>query len=187
MTFREPLIRAAVRAVRLKAAMAVPPQKRAPSLGAAGPLYRWRVRSRLPERFGTLCRVLVRSSTMNSALVRFESDGFEVVTSRNYIRRVLVQDIKIDPKIVGYYTQAGQTEPVYDPPHDVTCPVCGLPWTVDTVRTFNVMPVEGEDARVASLFYRMHRACSDALTPDEQSAYDVAAIEAGVAAAKAAG
>lgn len=47
--------------------------------------YRWRVRTRLPERFGTLCRVLVRGG-MNSCLVEFE-DGYQVITSRNYMRR----------------------------------------------------------------------------------------------------
>ncbi len=50
-------------------------------------LYRWRVRTRLPERFGTACRVLVRGS-MNSQLVEFVSDGYRVVTSRNYTRRL---------------------------------------------------------------------------------------------------
>jgi hypothetical protein len=49
-------------------------------------LYRWRVRSRLPERFGTTCRVLVRGG-MNSCLVEFLSDGQRYVTSRNYLRR----------------------------------------------------------------------------------------------------
>ncbi len=53
---------------------------------APGFLYRWRVRARLPERFGQACRVLVRGR-MNSALVEF-ADGFRVVTSRNYLRRV---------------------------------------------------------------------------------------------------
>jgi hypothetical protein len=53
----------------------------------AAALYVWRVHTRLPERFGSLCLVLVRSTTMNSCLVRFESDGFEVITSRNYIRK----------------------------------------------------------------------------------------------------
>jgi hypothetical protein len=48
-------------------------------------VYRWRVRTRLPERFGQLCRVLVRGG-MNSCLVQFE-DGYRVVTSRNYVRR----------------------------------------------------------------------------------------------------
>jgi hypothetical protein len=46
----------------------------------------WRVAARLPERKGRRCRVLVRSRRMNSALVEFE-DGFQVVTSRNYVRR----------------------------------------------------------------------------------------------------
>lgn len=48
--------------------------------------YRWRVRTRLPERFGQSCRVLVRGR-MNSCLVEFE-DGYRVVTSRNYVRRI---------------------------------------------------------------------------------------------------
>lgn len=47
--------------------------------------YCWRVRTRLAERVGTRCRVLVRGA-MNSALVEF-ADGFQVVTSRNYLRR----------------------------------------------------------------------------------------------------
>ncbi len=47
--------------------------------------YRWRVRTRLPERFGQRCRVLVRGG-MNSCLVEFE-DGARYVTSRNYVRR----------------------------------------------------------------------------------------------------
>lgn len=47
--------------------------------------YVWRVRTRLPERFGQRCAVLVRGR-MNSALVAFP-DGFRVVTSRNYMRK----------------------------------------------------------------------------------------------------
>jgi hypothetical protein len=46
----------------------------------------WRVRSRLPERYRQRCRILKRSRRMNSALVEF-SDGYRVVTSRNYVRR----------------------------------------------------------------------------------------------------
>lgn len=48
--------------------------------------YIWRVRTRLPDRFGQRCAVLARSRRMNSAHVRF-ADGYEVITSRNYIRR----------------------------------------------------------------------------------------------------
>lgn len=47
--------------------------------------YIWRVSTRLPERKGTLCKVLARGR-MNSCLVEFE-DGYKVVTSRNYLRR----------------------------------------------------------------------------------------------------
>ena len=47
--------------------------------------YVWRVRSRLPARFGQRCRVLVRGR-MNSILVEFE-DGYRVVTCRYYVRR----------------------------------------------------------------------------------------------------
>jgi hypothetical protein len=48
--------------------------------------YFWRVRTRFPERKGSRCRVLIRGK-MNSCLVEFE-DGFRVVTSRNYVRKI---------------------------------------------------------------------------------------------------
>ena len=47
--------------------------------------YYWRVKTRLPERKGRSCRVLVRGSK-NSCLVEFE-DGYKVVTSRWYVRK----------------------------------------------------------------------------------------------------
>jgi hypothetical protein len=47
--------------------------------------YYWRVRAKLPGRFGERCRVLARGK-MNSCLVEF-GDGTRVVTSRNYVRR----------------------------------------------------------------------------------------------------
>mgnify|MGYP001415141829 CR=1 FL=1 len=46
----------------------------------------WRVKTRLPERFGCACIVLVRGR-MNSILVEFE-DGYRVVTSRWNVRRL---------------------------------------------------------------------------------------------------
>lgn len=49
--------------------------------------YYWRVRSRLSERFGQPCAVLIRGK-MNNCLVQFE-DGFKVITSRNYVRRLI--------------------------------------------------------------------------------------------------
>ena len=45
----------------------------------------WRVKTRLPERYMALCRVIVRGR-MNSCLVEFE-DGYKVVTSRNYVMK----------------------------------------------------------------------------------------------------
>lgn len=45
----------------------------------------WHWRSRLPERKGERCRVLVRGR-MNSVLVEF-ADGLRVVTSRYAVRR----------------------------------------------------------------------------------------------------
>jgi hypothetical protein len=49
----------------------------------------WRVRVRLPERFGQSCRVLVYSR-MNTCLVEF-ADGFKVVTCRYYVRKNVAQ------------------------------------------------------------------------------------------------
>lgn len=47
----------------------------------------WRVKTRLPERKGERCRVVARGK-MNSCIVEFERDGYQVVTSRNYIRKI---------------------------------------------------------------------------------------------------
>ena len=49
-------------------------------------LYYWRVSTRLSERKGQVYKVLARGK-MNNCLVEFE-DGYKVITSRNYIRRV---------------------------------------------------------------------------------------------------
>lgn len=47
--------------------------------------YVWYWRTRLPERKGQPCRVLVRAKRMNSILVEFP-DGHTVVTSRYAVR-----------------------------------------------------------------------------------------------------
>ena len=47
--------------------------------------YVWRVRTRLPERYMTPCKVLARGK-LNTCLVEFE-DGFRVTTSRNFVMR----------------------------------------------------------------------------------------------------
>jgi hypothetical protein len=49
-------------------------------------LYRWRVKTRLPERFGTLLRVLARGGR-NTCEVEFLDDGYRAYTSRNYLRK----------------------------------------------------------------------------------------------------
>jgi hypothetical protein len=49
------------------------------------PRYYWRVRTRLAERFGQSCRVLMRGR-MNTVVVEFE-DGVRVATSRWYVRK----------------------------------------------------------------------------------------------------
>ena len=46
----------------------------------------WRVKTRLPERFGQQCRVLA-VGRLNAVLIEFE-DGLRVVTSRYYVRRL---------------------------------------------------------------------------------------------------
>lgn len=49
--------------------------------------YKWRVKTRLPDRYGQRCQVLARGK-MNSCLIMFE-DGYKVITSRNYVRKWL--------------------------------------------------------------------------------------------------
>jgi hypothetical protein len=51
----------------------------------ASPKYRWRIRTRLPERFEQPCRVTARGA-LNSIRVEFE-DGFWCITSRWSVRR----------------------------------------------------------------------------------------------------
>lgn len=46
----------------------------------------WGVRTRLPERFGELCRVLVKGGRQ-TALIEFK-DGFKVTTSWRYTRLI---------------------------------------------------------------------------------------------------
>jgi hypothetical protein len=49
-------------------------------------LYRWHWRKRLPERHGELFVVLARGA-LNACLIRFERDGWLVITSRNALRK----------------------------------------------------------------------------------------------------
>lgn len=65
--------------------------------------------------------------------------------------------------LIGYFAEATQTEPAYDPPHDGPCLVCWQPLTPGDVRTVSLAP--GEAAR-ASVFYRVHASCAD--TPEAE-------------------
>jgi hypothetical protein len=47
--------------------------------------YWWRVRARLPHRYGQPCRITARGA-LNSIRVEFP-DGQEIITSGNYVRR----------------------------------------------------------------------------------------------------
>jgi hypothetical protein len=55
------------------------------ALSEREPLYYWRVRTKLPERYGQPCRVVVWGK-LGSVLVEF-GDGHRVVTSRHFIRK----------------------------------------------------------------------------------------------------
>lgn len=48
--------------------------------------HTWRVRARLPERFGQRCKILAVGRRNNIA-VEFE-DGYKVITCRYYVRRI---------------------------------------------------------------------------------------------------
>lgn len=58
--------------------------------------YIWRVKTRLPERYRTFCRVIARGR-LNSCLVEFE-DGYRVVTSRNYLIKLETLTKRKNPK-----------------------------------------------------------------------------------------
>ena len=48
--------------------------------------YVWRVKTRLPERYLTPCKIIARGK-MNTCLVEF-GDGYRVTTSRNYVMKM---------------------------------------------------------------------------------------------------
>ena len=47
----------------------------------------WRIRTRLPERFGQRCRLVIRAGKLNSALIEF-SDGTRVATGQHAFRKI---------------------------------------------------------------------------------------------------
>lgn len=75
-------------------------------------------------------------------------------------------------RIYGYFTDAGQTEPAYDPGLDVNCPVCQQRLAAP-VKTISV---RADDAR--SYFYRVHKACHEGLTEAQESDLDGLIVDA---------
>ena len=59
----------------------------------------------------------------------------------------------------GWFDDAEQTKPTYDPPHDTPCPFCGFPVHADDVRTHSLIYQSGYAER--SYFYRTHQTCAE--------------------------
>ena len=61
----------------------------------------------------------------------------------------------------GWFDDATQRTPSYDPPHDAPCLYCGRPIAADDVRTHSLMTA-GQTYAKRSYFYRTHRTCDEA-------------------------
>lgn len=83
--------------------------------------------------------------------------------------------IGLKHKDVGYFTSAGQIEPVHDPGPGTLCPICGDLLGQDNVRTYSLMPL-GEGAPVLSVFYRVHITCANAAGEKQIEALDEQAL-----------
>ena len=62
--------------------------------------------------------------------------------------------------IYGWFDDAEQIEPSYEPPRDAPCLYCGVKVRADDVRTHSLIMAGAYGAR--SYFYRTHRTCADA-------------------------
>jgi hypothetical protein len=70
---------------------------------------------------------------------------------------------------VGYFSSPSPTTPTYDPTkHDGPCAICRRPLTPNDVRTHSLMAKDGSN----SYFYRTHRTCHEALTPQQSTELD---------------
>lgn len=83
--------------------------------------------------------------------------------------------------IYGYFDAPGQTEPVYDPGLEAPCPVCHKrigEFTPDNpnIKTISIMlefdPELGHFRGDRSYFYRVHKACYDNLSDEQQAMLD---------------
>jgi len=89
--------------------------------------------------------------------------------------------------IYGYYTDATQTTPEYDPGLEAPCVICGKDLLPDDVRTISLMAVEDlkndEDGLhykpdTRSYFYRVHRSCHEPLSEEQRTKVDGLLIDA---------
>lgn len=76
--------------------------------------------------------------------------------------------------IYGYFTDASQTEPVFDPGVSVSCPICSKELDAVDVRTISLM-VPGD---LRSYFYRVHRSCHEPLSEQQRIRIDGLLIDA---------
>lgn len=74
-------------------------------------------------------------------------------------------------KIYGWYDDADQTAPAYDPPHNAACLICGAALRPDDVRTLSMMALSSDGAE-RSYFYRVHRTCHVPLDDAQRTAID---------------
>lgn len=68
-----------------------------------------------------------------------------------------------DNTFYGWFDDASQEKPSYEPPRDAPCPFCGKPIHPEDVRTHNLMYANQYAPR--SYFYRTHKSCAE-LAPD---------------------
>ncbi len=66
-------------------------------------------------------------------------------------------------RFYGWFDDADQTEPSYEPPRDAPCPFCGGAIHASDVQTPSLMHVGQYAAR--SYFYRQHKSCAEKFAP----------------------
>lgn len=77
----------------------------------------------------------------------------------------------MDQIFYGWFENAQDTTPAYDPPHNAPCPFCGKPITPDDVQTPSLMfATKGYAQR--SYFYRQHKTCAEKHDPSHTSMDD---------------
>lgn len=65
-----------------------------------------------------------------------------------------------DNQFYGWFDDATQQKPSYEPPRDAPCLFCGSKIGPDDVRTHSIM-MEAPQYAKRSYFYRTHRTCAE--------------------------